>query len=217
MLQRANWLGQTGDKGKLGSLVRSKDLLFGLLLLVLALGVWYLTTVLELGTANALIGVIAGVVLGLARDRSPLARYGAFLIGLAFGLFALVLGLVGWAGWVGAIFVLTVISALTKGRLPLWAMILGGGTLAAIYQPLLISSPWFVFTQYPTVLLVTVAASSGGFLVTIIVELLEDVNEPKVDGATAGPATATADGSAVGATNPPFASSNETSTVGKSE
>ncbi len=54
-----------------------------------------------------------------------------------------------------------------------------GGTLAAIYQPLLIASPWFVFTQYPTVLLVTIAASSGGFLVTVLVELLEDVREPK--------------------------------------
>lgn len=159
--------------------MRSKDLLFAAVLLVLALGVWYITTAFELGTANSLIGVMAGVVLGLARDRSPLARYGAFMIGLVFGLFALVLGLVGWVGWVAAIFVLTIISALTKGRLPLWAMILGGGTLAAIYQPLLLLSPWFVFTQYPTVLLVTIAASSGGFLVTVLVELLEDVEELK--------------------------------------
>ena len=95
--------------------MRSKDLVFGLLLLILGLGVWFVTTIFELGTANALVGVLAGVVLGLTRDRSPLARYGAFLIGLVFGLFALVLGMVGWIGWVGGIFVLTVISALTKG------------------------------------------------------------------------------------------------------
>ncbi len=196
--------------------MRSKDLLFGLLLLILALGVWYLTTVFELGTANALIGVMAGVVLGLARDRSPLARYGAFLIGLAFGLFALVLGMVGWAGWVGGILVLTVISALTKGRLPLWAMILGGGTLAAIYQPLLISSPWFVFTQYPTVLLVTIAASSGGFLVTILVELLEDAGENKTSPAGASSGTVGDDPAAQPLASS-TASSNEASTVGKSE
>ena len=121
--------------------MRAKDLLFGALLLVLGLSIWYLTTIFELGTANSLIGVMAGVVLVLARDRSPLARYGASLIGLAFGLVALVLGFAGGvAAWIGGIFVLTVISALTKGRLPLLAMILGGGTLAAVYQPLLLAA-----------------------------------------------------------------------------
>ncbi len=197
--------------------MRSKDLLFGLLLLVLALGVWHITTVFELGTANSLIGVMAGVVLGLARDRSPLARYGAFLIGLAFGLFALVLGLAGWIGWIAAIFVLTIISALTKGRLPLWAMILGGGTLAAIYQPLLIASPWFVFTQYPTVLLVTIAASSGGFLVTVLVELLEDVRVPR--SARAAPTDEDSTNSAATPTNSPdspITATSEASSTGRS-
>ncbi|MEI2728188.1 MAG: hypothetical protein V9E85_03665 [Candidatus Nanopelagicales bacterium] len=196
--------------------MRSKDLVFGLLLLILGLGVWFVTTIFELGTANALVGVLAGVVLGLTRDRSPLARYGAFLIGLVFGLFALVLGMVGWIGWVGGIFVLTVISALTKGRLPLWAMILGGGTLAAVYQPLLLSSPWFVFTQYPTVLLVTLAASSGGFLVTIVVELLEDVTPG--GSASAKAAGESADGNAIaGAPDTGLAPAAESSTVSGSE
>ncbi len=196
--------------------MRSKDLVFGLLLLILGLGVWFVTTIFELGTANALVGVLAGVVLGLTRDRSPLARYGAFLIGLVFGLFALVLGMVGWIGWVGGIFVLTVISALTKGRLPLWAMILGGGTLAAVYQPLLLSSPWFVFTQYPTVLLVTLAASSGGFLVTIVVELLEDVTPG--GSASSKAAGESADGNAIaGAPDTGLAPAAESSTVSGSE
>ena len=196
--------------------MRSKDLVFGLLLLILGLGVWFVTTIFELGTANALVGVLAGVVLGLTRDRSPLARYGAFLIGLVFGLLALVLGMVGWIGWVGGIFVLTVISALTKGRLPLWAMILGGGTLAAVYQPLLLSSPWFVFTQYPTVLLVTLAASSGGFLVTIVVELLEDVTPG--GSASSKAAGESADGNAIaGAPDTGLAPAAESSTVSGSE
>lgn len=201
--------------------MRAKDLLFGALLLVLGLSIWYLTTIFELGTANSLIGVMAGVVLGLARDRSPLARYGAFLIGLAFGLVALVLGFAGGvAAWIGGIFVLTVISALTKGRLPLWAMILGGGTLAAVYQPLLLASPWFIFTQYPTVLLVTLAASSGGFLVTVLVEVLEDAEEvhkgrpaenPIADSAT--PPT----GSVESATASSLAPSHGPSTTGRPE
>lgn len=151
-----------------------KQLLFGLLLAVLALGVWLFTSVLELGPANALVAVVGGVILGLTRDRSPLARYGAFLIGLVLGLFVLIFGMAGWIGWLVGIIILTVISALTKGRLPLWAMILGGGTLAAIYTPALMANPWFLLTEYPTAFFVALAASSGGFLVTIVVELLED-------------------------------------------
>ncbi len=156
-----------------------KQLLFGLLLAVLALGVWLLTSVLELGPTNALVAVVGGVILGLTRDRSPLARYGAFLIGLVLGLFVLVFGMAGWIGWLVGIIILTVISALTKGRLPLWAMILGGGTLAAIYTPALMANPWFLLTEYPTAFFVALAASSGGFLVTILVELLEDKEEKR--------------------------------------
>ncbi len=156
-----------------------KHLLFGALLTVLALVVWAVTAAFELGSAPALIAIVAGVVLGLARDRSPLARYGAFFIGLVLGLFALIFGMVGWIGWVLAIVIFTVISALTKGRLPIWAMILGGGALAAIYEPTLVAVPWFLLTDFPTAFFVTLAASSGGFLVTILVELLEDKEESR--------------------------------------
>lgn len=158
-----------------------KQLLFGLLLTVLALAVWFVSSLFGLGPSNALIAVLAGVVLGMARDRSPLARYGAFLVGLAFGLLALVFGLIGWIGWVVAIVLLTVVAGLTKGRLPLWAMILGGGTLAAMYEPELVANPWFLLTSYPTSFFVALAASSGGFLVTIVVELLEDKETERED------------------------------------
>ena len=164
----------TGAALGIGGHVPWKELLFGLLLTFLALGVWLVTALFELSPSDGLIAVVAGVVLGLARDRSPLSRYGAFLIGLAFGLLALVFGMAGWIGWVIAVVILTVISALTRGNLPLWAMLLGGGTLAAIYEPALMANPWFVLTQFPTALLVALAGSAGGFLVTILVELLED-------------------------------------------
>lgn len=99
------------------------------------------------------------------------------MVGLVFGLIALVFGMAGWIGWVVAVVILTVISTLTKGRLPLWAMLLGGGTLAAIYEPALMANPWFLLTQYPTSSLVALAGSAGGFLVTILVELLEEHRE----------------------------------------
>ena len=161
--------------------MRARTLLLGLLLTVLAVGVWILTSVLELGSVNALVAVVAGVVLALVRDGSPLVRYGAFLIGLILGLLALIFGLAGWIGWVVAILLLTVISALTKGKLPLWAMILGSGTLAAVYEPYLFGSPWYFFTQFPTSLLVTLAASAGGFLAAVLVELLAESAEEAVE------------------------------------
>lgn len=101
-----------------------------------------------------------------------LPRYGAFIIGLVFGILALLAGAAGWIGFVIAIVLLTVVSALTGGRLPLWAMILGAGTFSAMYLPSFTTSAWYVFTEYPTTLLLALAASSGAFIVAVIVELI---------------------------------------------
>jgi len=151
----------------------ARTLLLGSLATVLAVAVLLITSAFQLSVENGLLGVAAGLLLGLIRDRSPLGRYAAFLIGLVFGLIALVAGLVGWIGFVVAILILTVISALTGGRLPLWAMILGSGVLAAMYEPFLIATPWYVLTQYPTVLLLALATSAGGFIATVLVELVQ--------------------------------------------
>lgn len=165
-----------------------KELFYGIVLTLLGLVVWLGASLFGLGPANAMIAVLAGVILGLARDRSPLARYCAYFIGLLFGILGLVFGMLGWVGWVVAIVLLTIVTTLTKGRLPLWAMILGAGTLAAIYEPAVTANPWFVLTQYPTALFVALAASSGGFLVTIIVEIIEMRRGIRVDGQlVAGP------------------------------
>lgn len=156
----------------------ARTLLIGVLATVLAVVVWLVTSAFDLNAPNGLIGVAAGALLGLIRDRSPLARYGAFLIGLLFGLLALVAGMAGWIGFVVAIIILTVISALTGGRLPLWAMILGSGTLAAMYTSDLVATAWFVLTQYPSTLLLALATSAGGFIAAVFVELIYvDVEE----------------------------------------
>lgn len=144
---------------------------------MLALGIWLITSALNFGAQGAVLGVAGGLVLGLVRDRSPLARYGAFLIGLAFGLIALMAGLAGWVGFVAAMLILTVISGLTGGRLPLWAMILGAGVLATMYEPAFIASAWFLLTQYPSSFFLALATSSAGFIVALLVELLERVDD----------------------------------------
>ncbi len=159
----------------------ARTFLLGLFVTLLGVVVWLVTFWFGLASANGLLGVGAGLVLGLIPDRSPLARYGAFLIGLAFGLIALVAGLAGWIGFVVFILVLTLISALTGGRLPLWAMVLGGGVLAAMYQPFLFANAWYVLTEYPTALFAALATSSGGFIAAVFAELLKQRSEERLD------------------------------------
>ncbi len=161
--------------------VMVRTFLLGLLVTILGVVVLLVTAWLGLAAANSLLGLGAGLVLGLIPDRSPLARYGAFLIGLALGLIALVAGLAGWIGFVVFILVLTLISALTGGRLPLWAMVLGGGVLAAMYQPFLVANAWYVLTEYPTALFAALATSSGGFIAAVFVELLKQRSEERLD------------------------------------
>jgi hypothetical protein len=164
----------------------ARTLLLGLLATVLAVTMWLVTSSLGLGGSNGILAIGAGLVLGLTRDKTPLARYGAFLIGLIFGILALVAGAAGWIGFVIAILLLTLISGLTGGRLPLWAMILGAGTFSAMYLPSFTQSAWYVLTEYPTTFFLAVAASSGTFIVAVLVELIieheEDVELGKVDG-----------------------------------
>lgn len=155
----------------------ARTLLLGLIATVVAVGVGLLTSALGLGLENGVLGVMAGLLLGLVRSGSPLARYGAFLIGLVLGLVAIGGGLAGWIGFVVTILLLTIVSGLTGGRLPLWAMILGAGVFAAMYEPTLMANLWFVLTQYPTALIVALATSAGAFMVTVFVELIHDKRE----------------------------------------
>ncbi|MDZ7578307.1 MAG: hypothetical protein U0904_09065 [Candidatus Nanopelagicales bacterium] len=155
----------------------ARTFLLGVVAAVLGVGVWLLVSVLNLGVENGLLGVGAGLVLGLVQEGSPLARYAAFLIGLVLGLIALGAGLVGWVGFVIVILLLTVISGLTGGRLPMWAMVLGAGVFAAMYTEQLLSTGWFFLTQYPTAFFVALATSSGGFVIAVFVELLRDKEE----------------------------------------
>lgn len=158
-------------------LAMARTFLLGLIATVLGVAVWLLISGFNQGGEMGLLGVGAGIVLGLIQEGSPLARYGAFLIGLVFGLIAFAAGFAGWAGFVVAILLLTVISGLTGGRLPLWAMVLGAGVLAAMYGPTLMATGWFFLTQYPTAFFIALATSSGGFIIAVFVELLREREE----------------------------------------
>jgi hypothetical protein len=84
---------------------------------------------------------------------------------------ALIAGLAGWIGFVAVVVLFTVISALARGHLPFWAMLLGSGSLAAIYAPRLFSDPWYILSDYPTAFFVALASSAGGFMIAIFAEM----------------------------------------------
>lgn len=159
----------------------------GLAATVLGVVVWLLTSAIQVDAPGGVLGVAAGLVAGLIDDRSPVARFGALLVGLVLGLLALALGMVGWVGFVVAAIIFTIISGLTGGRLPLWAIFLGSGALAAAYGPELMATPWFVLTEFPSAFLVVLASSAGGFIIAVIAEALREPAGPQDTAPGAGP------------------------------
>ena len=103
---------------------------------------------LNFNLQNVLLGLALGAATGLVRTHSPLARISAFLIGFGLGMAFYVLRLaVLPATWLGnavavviVLMLMTTVSALTRDRLPLWAMFIGnadeelGGTGAEVFQ-----------------------------------------------------------------------------------
>ena len=137
---------------------------------------------------NVLVGICGGAAVALVRVGSPVARAGAFLVGyfvtVIFYLIRVGLLPVNAAGLIifgsGCLLVITIISALTKGRLPLFAMLVGAVVFSGTMEAPLNATPWYILTQLTLIatgLLVPVAA---GFLVVLLVEW----QEPKV---AAGP------------------------------
>lgn len=149
-----------------------RTLILGVLAAVLAVAVLMLLSLFNFSGLNGVLAVTGGLILGLIRDKSPLARYGAYLVGMVLGIIAVLAAEGGWIGFVVLIVVFTIISALTGGKLPLWAMILGGCTFGAMYVPYLTATAWYVLTQYPSTFFLALAASSGAFIVAVLTELL---------------------------------------------
>lgn len=136
---------------------------------------------LGLAMGNVLVGVAAGAILALVREHTPVARIGAYVIGLVLTLVFYLLRLAllpqNWAGLAVSIFFLllifTVISGLTKGRLPLWAMILAAMVMSGGYESDFWATPWYAGTQLPTTFACGLVAAAGGFLIVLLVEWRE--------------------------------------------
>lgn len=123
---------------------------------------------------SALLGVVMGAVVGLVPHRSPLLR----LTGFAAGLVA------AWAGYlvragmlpdipmgraIAAVLVVSLITAVstaTADRVPLWAGLLGAGTLVGAFEQTYVQAPSDVVGGSTVAVTSAVLAVAFGFLVT---------------------------------------------------
>jgi hypothetical protein len=146
-------------------------ILAGLVLAVLTAVIVGLSGALGLDVEGvALFGAALGGALGLTPDRSPAQRAGAFGIGfgaawLGYLLRAAALPDTSAGVAVAALVVLLVclgVAAATRGRLPLWATLLGAAALAGAYEPVYGADPTaFVSSSATTVASVLLVAGAG--------------------------------------------------------
>lgn len=155
-----------------------KTLLVGLVVTLAAVLVVMVSAVLDLELESvALLGVAVGAVLALVPDCSPLAR----LAGFGGGFVAAWIGYVARAAFlpdsaggravaVALVIVIAVaIAAVSFGRVPLWAGLLGAASLAGAYEYTYAAAPPEVAStslSSATALLLTTAV---GFLATALV------------------------------------------------
>lgn len=138
-------------------------------------------------TATAALGALAGGVLGLVPDRSAVQRAGAFVAG----------ALAAWAGYLvragalpdtelgsalAVVLVLSLITAVataTASRLPLWAGLLGAGTLVGAYEVTFVGDPTSVTSTSTVAATSVLLAAAAAFVVAVVVPLLSTSSGPR--------------------------------------
>lgn len=146
-------------------------ILAGLVLAVLTTLLVLLSDALGLDTEGvALLGGALGGALGLVPDRSPAQRAGAFVIGflaawVGYALRAAVLPDATAGRAIAVLLVLLVclaVGAATRGRLPLWATLLGAAAMAGAYETTYAADPSaFLSSSAATATSILVAAGAG--------------------------------------------------------
>jgi len=153
----------------------------------------------------ALLGAAIGGTLGLVPDRSPAQRVGAFGVGFAaawlgYALRAAVLPDATAGRAVAVLIVLLVcmaVAAGTRGRLPLWATLLGAAAMAGAYEATYAADPTAFVSSSATTATSILMAAGAGFLATALLgpqierereQEREEGAEPALAAAPAGPA-----------------------------
>lgn len=123
----------------------------------------------------ALAGVAAGAVIGLVPDRTPLARLGGFVAGfvavfVGFAVRAMLLPDTTAGRVVAAVatcLLCVLVTGLTRGRLPLWSLLLGVGTFAGVYEAPFAAAEAEMATTSIDVATSLLTAVAAGFAVAV--------------------------------------------------
>lgn len=129
-----------------------------------------------------LLGAALGGALGLVPDRSPGARAGAFAVGflaawLGYALRAAALPDSAAGRAVAVLVVLAVclaVAGATRGRLPLWAALLGTAAMAGAYEATYSADPSaFVASSAATATSILLAAGAGFVATSLLGAVVE--------------------------------------------
>jgi hypothetical protein len=151
--------------------VMRRHILAGIFLAVLTTAIVLLSDAFGLDVQGvALLGAALGGALGLVPDRSPAQRAGAFGVGfvaawIGYAVRAAVLPDTSGGRAVAVLLVLLLclaVAAGTRGRLPLWATLLGAAAMAGAYELTYAADPTaFVSSSWSTATSVLLAAGAG--------------------------------------------------------
>ena len=149
----------------------------GIFLAVLAALLILLSDTLGLEVQSVtLLGVGIGAALGLVPDRTPVQRLGGFAVGFAaawlgYLLRAAVLPDAASGRAVAVLIVLLAclaIAMVTRGKLPLWATLLGASAMAGSYESVYALDPTAFLTSSPSSATAVLVAAGAGFLATTL-------------------------------------------------
>ncbi|WP_234346491.1 hypothetical protein [Cellulomonas timonensis] len=124
----------------------------------------------------ALLGAALGGALGLVPDRTPGQRIAAFAVGFGAAWIGYLLRAAALpdaaAGRAVAVFVVLIaclaIGAGTRGRLPLWATLLGAAAMAGSYESAYAADPSAFVTTSPIAATAVLLTAGAGFLATAL-------------------------------------------------
>jgi hypothetical protein len=154
-----------------------KTFVQGLVILVAGIVALALNQLLNLGLGSITFGLAVGGVLGLVSDGGPVGRVGAFIVGMIVTMILFVLSVLvlnnSFLGQVLTIVIgiglITIICALTGGRLPLWAGLMGAVLVAGAYSQAFAANPAGILTELPQYTTQALVPAALGFLAAVFV------------------------------------------------
>ncbi len=193
----------------------SKILSGGLLLAVFTALAVLLASWANLDRGSLLFTAGCGAILGLIPTGSPLARIGAFLIGMViawvgYGFRAALLPdnpvAEALAAFV-AITLVAVIGAASKGRIPVLALLLGLIAMTGSYDADFATAPYAFIAASVATVGATLAGAAAGMLAVVIADLISEIGKDQAPTESSGPPQSVPDSSE------PLASPKSTSPI----